>query len=89
MQTEKLWFDHSFLQLKFDFSLEETKKVADASKEVCKLDWRGFSYFSNYLLKFCVKEYDVTQDMTKVEAKLSNIFEQVLAENPLPMSLDG
>lgn len=69
--------------------MEETKKVAYAAKEVCKLDWRGFSYFSNYLLKCCVKEYEVTQDMTKVEARLNNIFEQVLAENPFPLSLNG
>lgn len=69
--------------------MEEVGKVADAAREICKLDWRGFSYFSNYLLKCCVKQYESTQDMTQVEAKLKNIFEQVLAANPFPLPLNG
>lgn len=45
---------NSYLNLSFDFSDKEVKKVANDVKQLCNYDMRAFSFLSNYLMKCCL-----------------------------------
>jgi hypothetical protein len=65
-ELKKLDYDHSFFDLKFDFTPHEVRQVAAAVKTLCKYDIRAFCYLTNYLYLSCIS-------LEKSKAKLSDI----------------
>ena len=51
--SNKSEYDHSYLDLKFDLSIEEVRKVTKVVKEMFRIDMRSFIFLTNYLLKSC------------------------------------
>ncbi len=81
--------DHCYLDLKFDLSLEQARKVAKVVKEMCNYDLRSFAFLSNYLMKSCIILEQKGEKIIDIEDKLLKILNTLGVENPPAPSLDA